>query len=273
VLWNLVAPGYGPLQLGASAKAGVPFSDILALNPEVAIDLNAQGAMFQDRTGGSATLPSSVGDPVGSLRNFGTKGGWLTAPSDAARPILRAAGLLRYLETDSSNDVLVGALAALRAVAGWTLVAGLRNTGSTAATRSPVAVLTGAGMSRANISFTAATGLLQVLGRRTDADGSNFANGLAHANVDIVATGIGDYTNTDAINRANGVQEASNTSWLTAGVSDNTGGDVTLGAVSSGGNNPFGGRIYSALVFPSVLGPSDLALAELWTAQQAGIVL
>lgn len=90
------------LSLG-SAGANL-YAQVLALNPQVLFDISVANTLYQERTGASATTPSAVGDPVGSLKNLGTAGGWAVAPSDLARPTLRSSGGLYWLETDGSND-------------------------------------------------------------------------------------------------------------------------------------------------------------------------
>lgn len=259
-----------PLAPAIGEGVGVlSFASILALNPEIAFSAAQPGAAFQERTGVSATTSSADGDPVGSLKNYGTKGGFVTAPSDPVRPIMRASGVLRYLEGDGTSSVMSGALAALRGVAGWTLVAGVRNTGSTASARNVLFITSGAGNTRAGLFFSTTSGVASIAGRRSSADTAATALGLAHASTDIVLTGVGDYTNTDAFVRSDGLQEGSNTSWLTAGASDSDAGDVQIFAgIGPGGY--LAGRLYSLLVFGSVLGANDLRLAERWTAAQMG---
>jgi hypothetical protein len=66
----------------------------------------AAGTVFQERTGQFAATPAAVGDPVGTIVNLGTFGGYWTAPSDAARPILRETGGKRWLEFDGVDDVI-----------------------------------------------------------------------------------------------------------------------------------------------------------------------
>lgn len=267
----LRSPLYSPLV----GKWGdqIPFSAILTLGPQVAISLSEPGALFLERTGASATTPASVDGLVGSIKNHGTLGGWLTAPSDDARPFLRSAAGYRYLEYDATDDVLSGSLAALRNVAGWTLINGVRNTGSTATARAFLSVRSlSANRTRAQTFAAATTGAFWLAARRQGADTAATVAGTAHADVDCVATGIGDYTNTDAFVRFNGVVDGSSTSWLTAGNSDNDGGEVALGASAlATPASFFGGRIYSGLIFPAVLSAANLALAERWTAQQMGI--
>jgi hypothetical protein len=68
------------------------------------LDPSDLSSMKQDRTGASATTAAAVDSPVGSWFNKGTAGGWLTAPSDAARPILRQSGALFYLEFDGASN-------------------------------------------------------------------------------------------------------------------------------------------------------------------------
>lgn len=63
--------------------------------------------MKQERTGAAATTAASIDGPVGSWRNKGAKGGWATAPSNAARPILRKVGSFYRLDFDGVDDVLV----------------------------------------------------------------------------------------------------------------------------------------------------------------------
>lgn len=252
------------------AAPPITFAEVLALGPGLAFSAAESGSCFQERTGASATTPSSPGDAVGSFKNFGSLGGWVTALTDAARPILRSSGALRYLEYDAFDDLLFGALAAFRAVAGWTLVAGVRNTGSTASSRTVALATTSSGLSRANISFALTTGNVIATGRRQAADSAATATGSPHPSEDIVLTGIGDYINTDAFVRVNRLQEGQNTSWLTAGNSDNDAGDVYLGA-GGGASSPLGGRLYSLFGFPSVLSAANLALVERYTAQLMGL--
>lgn len=270
-LWPVTNLAGTPYAL-SQGVGGIPFASILSLSPELAFSAKESGACFQERTGAGATTPSGVDGVVGSLRNFGTKGGWLTAPTDAARPIFRASAALRYLEADGLDDVLSGSLGALRAVAGWTLIFGVRNTGSTATARNVIFITSGAGNSRAGYFFATTSGDVTLAGRRASADGAAVASAGPHSSTDYTATGISDYTNTDAFLRADGVQEGQNTTWLTAGLSDNDAGAVQLFAgLGPGGFLP--GRLYSLLAFGSVLSPADLNLAERWTAEQMGMTL
>lgn len=88
--------------------------DVQAQAPEIpAVILSQYGGtwfdpsdtatLFVERTGASATTPASINGPVGTmLDKHGTR--HATAPSDAARPILRQSGGLHYLEFDGVDD-------------------------------------------------------------------------------------------------------------------------------------------------------------------------
>ncbi len=64
---------------------------------------------FQERTGASATTSAGVGDPVGTIAARAGDTNYATAPSDAARPILRQDGTTGayYLEPDGTDDGLM----------------------------------------------------------------------------------------------------------------------------------------------------------------------
>jgi lysophospholipase L1-like esterase len=91
---------------GRSAAAlGGAFSP-LAISPFLWLDPSDLSTLFQERTGASATTPSVVDGPVGSMHDKSANGIWLTAPSDSARPTLRNSGLLYWLEFDGVDDRL-----------------------------------------------------------------------------------------------------------------------------------------------------------------------
>jgi len=262
----------------SAAKAVTPlvsFAAVVALNPELAFDPVQSGSAFQERTGASATTASATNDPIGSLKNFGTKGGWLVAPSDSARPIMRASGALRYLDPDGVDDILTGSLEAFRGIAGWTMAMGVRNDGTTAATRTVLAVHNNIVGLRSATQFAITTGTTQLVTRRVDTDGVGVLNGSAHASEDIVLTTISDFTNTDAFTRVDAVQEATNASWMSSGNTDSTGGVVSLCAYfgSSTPSSFFDGPISCAFAFPAALTGGNLTLVERYVAQTKGLSL
>lgn len=269
------AIGNGTASAAKSVTPLVSFASVLALNPELAFSAVESGSSFQERTGASATTPSGANDVVGSFKNFGTLGGWLVAPTDGKRGIMRHAGSLRYIEGDGVDDILIGSLSALRDAAGFALVAGVKNTGSTAVARVPAIVYAGNGTTRAGFTFAVTTGNARLTARRLNADTAANLDGSDHANTDVVATGLGDYTNTTGTIRVNGTQEGQNTSWLSSGNTPNDQGAVSILGLDSNGStfNMFIGPVYSFLTFRAVLSGPSLTLAERWTAQQSGVLL
>jgi hypothetical protein len=94
---------------------GLPYggqagASLAALSPFIWLDTADLGTMFQETTGASATTPSEVDDPVGSMRDKAS-GIWFTAPADASRPILRSSGGLFWLEFAGTDDMLAATFA------------------------------------------------------------------------------------------------------------------------------------------------------------------
>jgi len=69
-------------------------------------DISDLSSLFVERTGASATTPAQVGGVVGTVRDLSGNGHHLTAPSDAARPILRTGSGFYWLESDGVDDYL-----------------------------------------------------------------------------------------------------------------------------------------------------------------------
>jgi hypothetical protein len=106
----------------------------LAANAAVWLDPSDLSTMKQERTGASATTAVAVGDPVGSMLNKGTLGGWFIAGADASRPAFRQPASLRYMEYDGTDDCLYSSAAInLSATDEITIVAGAYNARATTA--------------------------------------------------------------------------------------------------------------------------------------------
>lgn len=101
----------------------------LDLSPELFFQISDLGTLKQERTGPSATTPCGVGDPVGSIQNLGTLGGWAMAEDDSRRMILRqTGGGKHYLEKgDSGSEGPVYGLSLANSVGARTSVLGLVN--------------------------------------------------------------------------------------------------------------------------------------------------
>lgn len=89
----LVQPGLMNKKEGL-IESPVYFSPFLWQDPS---DLSI---LFQERTGASATTPAIINGPVGTMQDKGSLGLFWTAPSDAARPILRNSNNLYWLDFD-----------------------------------------------------------------------------------------------------------------------------------------------------------------------------
>lgn len=100
------------------ASGGGSFSPA-DLSPNIWIDPSDLTTLYQERTGTPPSTSAGVGDPVGSILNKGSIGGYLRAPADGARMILRQNGSSKYyLEADGSDD---------RYTVSWTNAVGARS--------------------------------------------------------------------------------------------------------------------------------------------------
>jgi hypothetical protein len=254
---------------------GVTFptlAEIIAISGmEVAFSFRESGAAYQERTGASATTPSGDGNPIGSAKNVGSLGSWLTAADNAQRPVLHTGGGLWWAEGDGIDDLLSGALGAFRNTPEWRLFLGLKNTGTTAANRQAVNVV-GATATRATAFFGQTSGNVTGGGRRQNAESFATVAGSPYPSEAIVLTVIASYTDTDCIIRVNGAQTAINASWLTAGNSDNDGGNLNLFS-GSGVGGWFKGNIYCCYGHSGTLSADNLNLIERRVAYETGITL
>jgi hypothetical protein len=77
---NTAAMGGGIVEISAAP--------ILALSPNWLLQAKPS-TCFQEITGGAATTPSAVDGVVGTLRNLGSNGGNVVAPTTTTRPLLK----------------------------------------------------------------------------------------------------------------------------------------------------------------------------------------
>jgi len=259
----------------AGGAAPVPVWTPASIGAEVWFDASDLSSMKQDRTGASATVDAAVDSPVGSWLNKGTFGGWITAPNDSARPVLRAASGLYRLDFDGVDDRLSGALGLLRNVSAWTLAVTTQK--ATLADQKRILHIgvndDGSGNIRAGLfSRNGSAAETRVIGRRVDEYGSAsviVSDDYVSQNVVLVSTG--NYATTTALLRKNGVQVASNTSWLSSGTTPNSGGGIVIGA---GPNIDYwDGFIYQGVVKQAVVGGSDLSSLETFLGAKAGLTI
>lgn len=224
----------------------------------VFFDPSVLSSMRQDRTGAAATIPAAVDQPVGSILNLGTLGGWWTAPSDTARPILRNAGSVWWLE-GSTNRIIQNLTAdLLTGVLGWTMFQALRfDVGGT--THRVQRVDGGGGAARAELLINASNQYRANV-RRLDADTQRNAISTAltvGANVTLITRM--DHGTVNLQNFVNGVLNGSGSGGnLTAGNSDTTGG-AHFGMAAAGPTNGLQGRMYAWGLTETALSDTDIA--------------
>jgi hypothetical protein len=67
------------------------------------VDLDAADVLFEEWAGQAPATPATVGGPVGTVRNLGTRGGYWRAPDASTRPTLRETGGKKYLEFEGAQ--------------------------------------------------------------------------------------------------------------------------------------------------------------------------
>lgn len=196
-----------------------------------------------------------------------SRNGWdATQTSASLQPTFQTAefggnGVVRF---DGSNDILSvsGAVGLLNNVAGATLMAVAKYvSGGPSGFGNSIFFSNNASVSRARMSGGSASNY-DVGGRRLDADSFATINGSTFsASRILIHVGVFDYSNSDLFLFLDGTQEASNTSFQTAGNTSAT----NSGSVSLGNNSapqPMNGDLGQALAFNTVLTASQRKRVE-----------
>lgn len=122
----------------------------------------------------------------------------------------------------------------LRNVAGWTIFTVQKTTtNSPTVIATPCYVRDSAGSARAiGVSVAATSGFSRFGGRRQAGDSFQAVENTTQVSTAAFyqATSVGDYTNTDGTLFLAGVQSVQNTSWSTAGNTDNDAGNLFVGS-------------------------------------------
>lgn len=113
----------------SAAGGGPPPFHPLDLSPQFYFDMADASTLYAERTGSPPSTQASVDGVVGSILNQGSAGGYLRAPADGDRAILRADSSYRYIEPDGSNDHYI--IPASLSGYDLTICAVLRYTGTT----------------------------------------------------------------------------------------------------------------------------------------------
>lgn len=253
--FNLGGVAWTPASLFAASEVGAWY------------DPSDLSTMFTTHNG---LTPASVNGPVGRIEDKSGNGFHATQSSDAARPTLRQAGSLYYLEFDGTDDSLVTS-AVTPGTNKVQVFAGVRKLSGAA--QGMIAELGNAGLN--NGAFYLGSAILEAtdyafVSRGTAISGL-YPTGFP-APITNVLTGLGDISGDSAILRANGAVAASNT---IANQGDGNFGNYALYIGSRVGTSlRFNGRIYSMVVrFGANLDAADIASAESYVATKTGVVI
>lgn len=264
---------------GGGGSAPAPFSPASLFGGGAKgayFDISDLSTLFEERTGASATTPASVDGVVGTVLDKSGNDNHITAPSDAARPILRQAGDLYYLDFDGTNDELQfsgGALDIARNVSGLTIAAAQSFDANPTADRTIVGFSTGATAAASRTLLRAINGnLLQFGGRRLD------ANTIASQTLASAGTGVNvvvsrfDYSNAAAYLVRNRADSATIDPFQTAGsTSDTASLAASVGGFASAAY--LDGRIYAIIIYDGLATGDTLADIEDWLAAKSGVTL
>lgn len=107
-LHNELAPNYGLDVVARPATPAEIIINTLYANGEEGAyyDFTRADTMFVETTGASATTPAGIDDVVGTVASISGDGSYLTAPSNAARPLRKEWGLLN----DKIDDRMLAGL-------------------------------------------------------------------------------------------------------------------------------------------------------------------
>ncbi len=226
----------------SAIPASSPFLDLLALSPAVLIDVSQAGSCYQERTS-QTTEATADGDPVGTLKNWGTLGGFIQfGAADAGRPTLRISGATKYLEFDGTDDIsnnMTSLYPDLFRNVGSGQIAAVYKWRSSPATSKFVVNWSRAttASSRAALFGGTTANKYGAGGRRQNADSQvNVASSASIGTTDPVChLAEFDWTNSNLTQYINNSVDGSTTSFSTDGVTDNTASN----SVSMGGAGGF----------------------------------
>ncbi|MBC7156675.1 MAG: hypothetical protein H5U20_04065 [Rhodobacteraceae bacterium] len=224
-------------------------------------------SLWQDTAG---TVPAVVGQAVARIDDLSGNGNHATQATVAKQPILRTAGGLLYLDFDGIDDAMQTGVVSWGGATAVSVLAAAHKTSSA------TAMLLESGP---DANTTAGTFFLTLPINTTHGDRFNVrgASAFRYANQVNIAPFTGIYSavwdfGTDAFSaRSNGVAMSTITGGTFGGgaMSDQI---LYLGA-RAGSSIPFQGRFYGAILVGRALSTSEVAQAEAWLANKAGVTL
>lgn len=213
------------------------------------LDPSDLSTMKQDRTGASATVAAAVDSPVGSWRNKGTVGGWLTCVADANRPILRLVSGLYYLEMNGTNQYFT-----LPTITITTDMTTVRATVRPSISTEQFGMANGSSTAYYDYWFSADNKTYLGLGQEVNAgNGSNLQTG-AFVFAAQRTTGI-------QVGRRNGQEHFRSTLASVAGTLNTIGKSATYYSAE---------RLYGYIFNPTLMSEADLVAAEAYMATKCG---
>ena len=219
----------------------------------VLYDVSDMASMFQDDAG---TVPAAVDSPVGRMLDRSGNGFHAVQATAAARPILRQSGGRSWLEFDGTSKFMT--ISGISATASpWTLSAGVDPTQTT------IAYL-----------IDVQTGRLIFATREGTADDFvSYYEGAAWRRGGATAAGAQVLSwkleaGAGAIRR-NGAAIASGLAYTNRAI----GGSVALGRHNSSAAAFLKGKLYGLVLVNRALPAGELAMAETWAAERAGVTL
>lgn len=244
----------------------------------------------------SADVPSSMAqasngttavgannDPVAYWADL-LNGYALTQTTNNNRPLYLTSGINSRpaLSFDGVNDnvnATSGAVCdAVRNTGGFTAIVVVNLTTSAAGVSVSFLSRNGSNaQSRFNLTANFNTNGFFLGGRRQETDtvaNVQGPNGTFTSGVTCISAGVADYANSDGYLYVNGALNATNTSWLTNGLTpDSASAAVSVGGLPDGATQQLQGRIAQVLWYKRALSADEVAYVSRWLGRPYGVIV
>lgn len=233
------------------------------------------------QTSNGTTAVSANNDPVAYWSDL-LNGYPLIQTTNNNRPVYITNGInsLPSLSFDGTNDNLnatSGAVCdAVRNTGGFTAIVVANLTTSAAGVSVSFLSRNGSNaQSRFNLTANFNTNGFFLGGRRQETDAIGNVAGLNNSftpGVTCIAAGVADYANSDGYLYVNGALNATNTSWLTNGLTtDSASAAVSVGGLPDGATQQLNGKIAQVLWFKRALSAREILFASKWLGNIYGV--
>jgi hypothetical protein len=223
--------------------------------------------MWQDSAG---TTPAAIDSPVGKINDKSGNGNHATQATAAARPMLREASGLKYLDFDGIDDHLASTAAGLRITGNLTLLAAIRKDSLSRFDMLMTCQTNAASVNQ--YEFRAANGAaspvqLTFIAADTTVESDSSTNILATA-----ANKVISLRRSSGVEIEIGVNTTTETAAHTKVPTSDSNSEFRLGS-RKGTALFFDGRMYPAIVVARRISDSEIANARQYAAGKAGITL